>query len=132
MLTIPYRPVASLTPMATTRVRTHVVHGKQGTYTRKQHSRSTRGGGWQRTDPNGKPKPRPKPKHRLKPKRALRNAKRAYRAAKRNKGWTFLLWGSAASSEILAFSVFRGGGALLSVAGVGLGGLGTWMKRHAG
>lgn len=120
--------------MARTRVRTHVVHGRNGTYTRHYHSRQTAGGQWQRTDRNGKPlnKRRPKPRHRFSPRRALRNAKRAYRAAKGNHGWTFLLWSSAASAEILAFSIFRGGGALLSVAGVGLGGLGAAMKRRAG
>jgi hypothetical protein len=118
--------------MARTRVRTHVVHGKDGTYTRKTHSRQTRGGQWQRTDRNGKPvRPaRRRPRWKLKPKRAARNFKRAYRAAKKNKGWTFALWGTAASSEILAFTVFRGGGALLSVTGVGLTGLGTWMKKR--
>jgi hypothetical protein len=114
-------------------VRTHVVHRQDGTtYTRHYHSRSTRGGQWQRTDSKGNFKRRPKPRHRFKPRRALRNAKRAYRAAKGNHGWTFLLWSSAATSEILAFSIFRGGGALLSVAGVGLGGLGAAMKRRAG
>ena len=101
--------------MATERVRTHVVHGKHGTYTRTSHTRQTN-------------RRRRQPRWKLKPKRALRNAKRAYRAAKRNQGWTFALWGAAASSEILAFTAFRGGGALLSVAGVGLTGLGTWMR----
>lgn len=132
MYAIPYRCMASLTAMARTRVRTHVVHGPNGTYTRHYHSRQTRDGKWHPTDSNGQFKRRPKPRHRLNPKRALRNAKRAWKAAQKNKGWTFLLWGSAASSEILAFSIFRGGGAVLSVAGVGLGGLGTWMRRHAG
>lgn len=104
--------------MATERVRTHVVHRDGKTYTRTSHTRHT----------NRRRRP---PSWKLKPKRALRNAKRAYRAAKRNQGWTFALWGTAATSEILAFTAFRGFGALFSVAGVGLTGLGAWMRGRS-
>src|SRR5262245_31990343 len=116
--------------MARTRVRTHVVHGPNGTYTRQHHSRQTRNGQWQRTDRNFKPYKRRRPRWKLKPKRAKRNLKRAWKAAQRNKGWSFALYGTAATSEILAFTLFRGGGALLSVTGVGLTGLGTWMRKR--
>ena len=107
--------------MARQRVRTHVVHGKRGTYTRTEHSR---------VGPNGQPKPRPRKPRKVRPKRALRNARKALRAAKRNQGFAFLAFGSAAVSEAMAFTVLRGGGGLLSALGTGLFGLGTAMRAR--
>jgi len=103
--------------MASTRVRGHTVHRDGQTYQRGPYQRRTK---------------RPKRKAwKLKPKRALRNFRKAAKAARRNQGWAFLAYAGAGSSEILAFTAFRGGGALLSVAGVGLGATATWLRRHS-
>jgi hypothetical protein len=103
--------------MGATRVRGHTVHRDGQTYQRGPYTqrRSTQ---------------RRRPRHKLKPKRALRNARKAIKAARRNQGWAFALYASAAGSEMLAFTVMRGGGGLLSVLGVGLTGLGTAMRRR--
>jgi hypothetical protein len=102
--------------MPSARVRSHTVHRDGQTYQRGPYTRRTTG--------------RKRPRWTFKPKRAARNWRRAVKAARKNRGFTFALYGTAATSEILAFTVFRGGGALLSVTGVGLTGLGTWMRKR--
>ena len=102
--------------MVGTRVRGHTVHREGRTYQRgpytQQRARAV------------------KPRRKLKLKRVVRNARKALKAAHANQGWAFAFYASAAGSELFAFTVFRGGGGLLSALGVGLTGLGTAMRKR--
>jgi hypothetical protein len=109
--------------MAQTRVRSYTRNGKRV----RTHTRQTRNGRVKityRTSTWQRPK-----WAKLSPKRAWRNAKRANRLARHKHALRAALWGSAATSEILAFTAFRGIGTVLTITGLGLGFLGTRMRK---
>jgi hypothetical protein len=99
------------------RVRTHKVRLGGTTYRRRAHTRATTGS-----------RERLPVEFKLRPRRAWHNARRSRWAAQRGKRAKAALYASAAVTEILAFTVFKGVGSLLAVAGVALFLLGGGMR----
>jgi hypothetical protein len=97
--------------VAVTQVRTHTVKRGGKTYTRSQHTRKG-------------------DRAKLRPRRALANARRAHGAVKGGKKAAGALFATAAVTEILAFTVFRGVGGLLVVVGaiLAVAGAGLWKR----
>jgi hypothetical protein len=102
-----------------TRVRTHKVTRNGKTYYRSAHTRSTRKGGG----------PGPSFGTKLRPARAWFNAKRSLWMLRDRRKAAAALYGTAAVTEILAFTVARSAGALLIVLGAGLAAAGYGLKK---
>jgi hypothetical protein len=96
-------------------VRTHTVTRNGKTYTRKAHTRSTPGGRFHMM--------------KLRPSRAWSHTKKAGRAIKQKRRAAAVVFGVAALTEITAFTVFKGVGGALAVAGVGMAALGAAMWK---
>ena len=99
------------------KVRTHTVIRDGKPYTRHQHTRKNKGG--RRADGM-----------KLRPGRAWGNAKRAHMSLKHRKRLRAGLFATAAVTEIAAFTVFRGVGGVLAVAGLGVFLLGVGLKAR--
>lgn len=104
-----------------TKVRAHKVRTASGrTVTRRQHVRQNRITGTKHAD-----------RWRFRPQRAVVNARRSRRAARRGKRATAALYATAAVSEILGFVVFRGVGGVLVVAGVVFAVVGAFLSARS-
>jgi hypothetical protein len=68
---------------------------------------------------------------KLSPGGAGRNAKRAYRAAKRKRHSDAVVWGSVAVAEITAWATMRGTAFALTAIGIALVGIGVAARRSA-
>jgi len=97
------------------RVRTHTVNRDGTTYTRRRHSRNQggRGAGGMK----------------LRPARAWTNAKRAHMSMRQRKRLAAGLFAAAAITEITAFTVFRGVGGFMFVAGAGIALIGYGLVK---
>lgn len=67
---------------------------------------------------------------KLRPSRAWKNAKRSHRAARGGYKAAAFCWGTAATAEILAWTVLKGAGGILSILGVVLAAAGAASLRR--
>lgn len=65
---------------------------------------------------------------KFRPRRALYNARRSGRYWTRGRYMVAVLFGTAATAEILGFFVFKAGGGFLMALGLALAGLGVFLR----